>query len=335
MNNNKKLIITHLDDTDGMGGAILGKLIDPNIDIKLAAIHDLPNIISSLIKNNQYEQYKAIYIVDLPLNPKLFELINSHPDFYRRIAHFDHHTSYMIPKECNWSTTIYERNGFKPSGTSLFHEYLLTQYPNHPLLNHPYTIDLVETIRSYDTWDWKKTNNLTARDLTYLLQRLGPDRFIDYFYRKILHVNKTNEISKVEYNETEQLLINTVIEEIANHIKECDRLLQPVIFENYSVGYITTERHRSDVGNELSEKYKDKYHFIMLYDPMRQSMSLRTVRDDVDLAVLARKYGGGGIPKAAGFPVSSVVLSLITPTNMTINVEVGNIFENVKSKGRF
>ena len=27
MNNNKKLIITHLDDTDGMGGAILGNLL--------------------------------------------------------------------------------------------------------------------------------------------------------------------------------------------------------------------------------------------------------------------------------------------------------------------
>ena len=142
-----------------------------------------------------------------------------------------------------------------------------------------------------------KTNNLTARDLTYLLQRLVQTVLLIIFI--VLHVNKTNEISKVEYNETEQLLINTVIEEIANHIKECDRLLQPVIFENYSVLYYNQRYRRMSVMNYQ----KSMINIILLCYMilMRQSMSLRTVRDDVDLAVLARKYGGGVYLKQLAF----------------------------------
>ena len=44
------------------------------------------------------------------------------------------------------------------------------------------------------------------------------------------------------------------------------------------------------------------YIYIALM-PGINTVSMRTILDDVDVSVIARKYGGNGHPKAAGFPL--------------------------------
>ena len=117
-----------------------------------------------------------------------------------------------------------------------------------------------------------------------------------------------------ELNDLEKNLIEIKTEEMNNYVLECDNNLIKTKFLNYSVGITISELFRSEVGNRLSDKYKDELDFILIIDFHRRSYSMRTV-NDIDLGALAKKLGGGGHQKAAGFPMNKenneIIFSLI------------------------
>lgn len=307
----RNLVISHVADIDGMGGAILGKLFDPTIDIILVDVHELEKTVTDLMRNMGYQQYENIFIVDLPIRGTLINAINNNLDFSSRVVHFDHHSSDYSSAQYSWSTVIHERNGHKPCGTTLFHEYLVAKYPDNELLKHEYTLDLIETIRSYDTWDWAKTKNLKARDLTYLFiqmsiemgPEMGIDKFIEKYFLKIWEMyHQGIKSAKFNFSEEEQKLIDALIEDIKNHIEACDEKIIRETIDGYNVGILATRKYRSDVGNVLSERHKEELDFIIMLDFERDRVSLRTV-NDIDLGMWAKQYGGGGIPKSAGMDI--------------------------------
>ena len=91
------------------------------------------------------------------------------------------------------------------------------------------------------------------------------------------------------------------------YIEECDKKLTRINIGNYKVGVSISESYRSDVGNFLSRRYKDELDFILIFNPMRESFSFRTVRDDVNCGQIAKSLtpDGGGHPQAAGMPLNS------------------------------
>jgi oligoribonuclease NrnB/cAMP/cGMP phosphodiesterase (DHH superfamily) len=318
--NSDSLVISHAADIDGMGGAILAKLIHPNIDIILSEIGELEHIINDLIINGDFQQYKNIYIVDLPLRGTLPQKINDNSNPNGVLVHFDHHASEDGSSQYEWSTTTHKIGDFLPSGTSLFYGYLIKQYPNHPLLNQKYTASLVENIRSYDTWDWAKTNNLVAKDLTDLFIQLKAKHFITHFCNKI-HQSANDNIQQVTFDSTERLLIEALKEDIAEHIILCDRSLMKIKMRGYKFGFVITEKYRSDVGNVLSKKYKDELDGIIIIDFMRKTISLRGSKKDVDLSQIAKAFGGGGQPQAAGMPIEHARIMITTRNNAQIEFE--------------
>jgi uncharacterized protein len=303
-NTGPNLVISHVADIDGMGGAILAKILEPNISIVLVEVNELTSFLNELSLDDKYKQYETIYIIDLPIRNDGIELLQSLPNFNQRIVHYDHHTSELKSDMPSFMNVIPEKDGKLTSGTSLFlYEYLLKKHPNNEHLNSSYTKDLVEQIRSYDTWDWAKDNNMKARKLNNLFAIIGAERFIEKYYKEAI----TTKEDEFNFSKEDEFLLDLEEEKIKNYIEECDKNAVEVELLDYKALAVVSESYRSYVGNVLSKKYQNEYAFILIIDLMRRSFSFRTVHEDVNVGSIAKlisKGAGGGQPKAGGMPIN-------------------------------
>lgn len=62
------------------------------------------------------------------------------------------------------------------------------------------------------------------------------------------------------------------------------------------------ESYLSELGNRLSELHPE-LDFIAMVN--QETISYRTVKEDVNLSEIAKCFGGGGHPKASGSQVSA------------------------------
>lgn len=288
INNNENLIISHVADIDGMGAVILAKLIYDNIDIILLDPDELNGIIQEIKSNN----YKKIYITDIAIRDfDIYEFINNNFD---NILYFDHHLTNVDTSKYNWATVIPEENGILASGTSLFYDYLLNKFSNK-YISSEYTLNFVEAIRSYDTWDFKRTGNLDGKHLAEIFSVLGIDKFIDKYYNKIISNYKS---CKLEFDEYELDIIKRLEDDMKEYVDKCDETLIITNFLGYKVGISISENYRSEIGNVLSSRHKD-LDFILIANFVRRAFSFRTT-NDINVNEVAKLIGGGGHSKAAG-----------------------------------
>lgn len=232
-------------------------------------------------------------------------MLNKIDTNFNNVYHFDHHLNEIDLTKYVWSTTISEINGFKPSGTSLFYDYLIKEFSNNKYINSSYTKSFVEAVRSYDTWDFKNTGNLDGKYLTEIFSIIGIDDFIDKYYEKII-TNYKNE--RLEFDAKEMNMIKRLETEISEYIDNCDKSLIVTTFLGYKVGISISEHYRSEVGNVLSARHKD-LDFILLANFVRGAFSLRTT-NDVNLNEVAKLIGGGGHAKAAHADMNNENLKL-------------------------
>lgn len=287
-NHSDKLMISHISDIDGMGSVILSKLI-ANMDICLLAVEEVRETLTNLLNSNSY---KEIYMCDLSIPDDMADIINGNLP----IKHFDHHPTNTYVNKYEWSTVIPMINGFKPSGTSLFYDYLIHNSDDE-IIHSEKVKKFVEAVRSYDTWDFVNTGNMMGKYLTMIFSMYGPLKFIDTFYNRLL---KEDDF---DLNELEKSLVEIKKEEMETYVNDCDKNLIKTKFLGYNVGITISESFRSEVGNRLSSKYKDELDFILIVDFHRRSYSTRTV-NDINLGQICKSLGGGGHEKAAGFPMN-------------------------------
>lgn len=299
-NGGKSLIISHIADIDGLSAAVLAKIVEQDINICLVDNNELSPVIKELNDTNEYSKYEKIYITDLPVRNDAISILNNNPDFSNKLVHYDHHTSEINKDKPSYLNVTIDKNGIPTSGTELFYDYLVEQHPDNTVLNSKYVKDFVEGVRSYDTWDFKRTGNQDGVNLTELLSVIGIERYIEKFYLEAMSMKKDN--FEFEKSDMEMILIKQ--EEVQSYIKDCDRNLIKMPFLDYNIGVVFAELYRSSVGNQLSQKYKDSLDFIMIVNLMRNSISLRTV-NEVDLGALAKSIcpDAGGQAKAAGIPI--------------------------------
>ena len=67
----------------------------------------------------------------------------------------------------------------------------------------------------------------------------------------------------------------------------------------YMYGVVFADKYISELGNELC-KLNRELDYIAIVNMSTRSVSYRTIKDDVDMGMISKKYGGGGHPKAAG-----------------------------------
>jgi oligoribonuclease NrnB/cAMP/cGMP phosphodiesterase (DHH superfamily) len=133
-----------------------------------------------------------------------------------------------------------------------------------PLLKNPVEMDkFVSLVNSYDTFNWVKEDRIEAKHFNDLFGIYGRDRFISH--------NKTKQLRRFKT-------------------------------ANYTVGVIFNEKYVSETGKTICENEPD-LDFIILLDYGYRTAGMRTIRDDIDLSEIAKRFGGGGHKKAAGFPI--------------------------------
>lgn len=303
LNNGNTLIISHIADIDGMGGIILGSLAFKNMDYFLIEFHELDEVIDCLLENDLYKKYDRIFITDVSIRQASISKIEK-SDLKNKLLIFDHHQTETETNKYDWATVISEVNGFKPSGTSLFYDYLIEHFSNS-VLESQATKEFVEAIRSYDTWTWKKDGNLKGEILTNIFIKMGIENFISFYSRKLSDVQNS-----FDFTEEESKMSDDLEREIKDYITWCDENLYRIKLDGYNVGLSISTKFRSDVGNTLSQKYKNELDYILIVNLERESFSARTV-NDINLPEICKQYGGGGNGMAGGFPMTLENLKLV------------------------
>ena len=309
----KILNITHASDMDGRGCEILTKLVFEDNEIILTEPSLLYDVISDLINNKEYLKYDEIFITDLGIHEKTAVLIDEY--LKDKVHHIDHHTTEIFNKY-DWSYIDEIReDGFMPSATSLYYEYLKDRF-NLDILNYKSLEDLVEGIRCQDTYTFKKYNNTLGPDLTTVFSNVTDE---EEFINSIIERIKTNKDEFI-FTDSENKIIEDNKNAIEDYLNECERRMQVINYDKYKVGLSISTKYRSIVGNVLNERHPE-LDFILIADFNREKFSARTIHDNINLNDICFKLGGGGHPKAAGFDM--------TPDNLLIFKDyLGNIDRN-------
>ena len=281
----KRLLITHVADADGAGPIILSKLTFDDIDFISV---DTDEVDTTLEEN--LDKYDIIYITDLNISDKLASTIEN-SNYKNKVLVFDHHHSNLDRNKYSFITVIDERNGKKECGTTLYYEYLKSNFDNKYL--HKQSLEfLVELTRQLDTWDFIKLKD-QAFNLGSLYEIYGREKYIDKYYDLV--INSEN----FEWSEIDKTVLDIEENNKKNYIDEVLKETLEKDIDGYKVGIVFAERYRSSLGHIIAEKYD-----IGVVINLHHVISYRADNaNDIDVSIVASKYGGGGHVKASGSPL--------------------------------
>ena len=297
INNNNNIIISHIADIDGMGSVIIAnKFFNKNIDYILCDTWNLEEVL-----DNDFNNYENIYICDLPIGSEALKVIDKH-DFKNKIKHFDHHESSVSSNNPFYINEVIEINGVKTCGTELFFNYVKSI--DNSFDNEFYNT-LVHAIRSNDTWN-KDDYFEFGKRLASIHAIIGPVGFIELI--NSLDDTKELVIPKVflDLVKQDQDKMNRYIDSAIKNVCITD-------YKGYKVGIIVREQYRSNLGEEICKRLNVDFAFIINFE--RNSVSLRSTRDDIDLGSISLDFhhDGGGHKKAAGFMIDDESIERIEP----------------------
>lgn len=301
-------LFTHT-DLDGIGCAILAKIIFNNLDIEYCGYDSINRKVDNFLESNK--DYDICFITDISVSndiaKKVNNMLGSNENRFKQVYLLDHHNTALSLNKYNWCTVIEEIDGIKTCGTSLFYQFLSNHY-NFPDQLRKNIIKFVNIVRNYDTWAWKDLDEygLISKKLNDLLKIYGRDAFIENVISKI---TSSNDI--VFFNMMEKELLESRQKEINEYIKEKDLQLITQTNFGYKYGIVFADRFISELGNTLCILHPE-IDFIAIIDMGNMAVSYRTIRDDINLGTeIASLYGGGGHPKAAGSKLTKELYEIL------------------------
>lgn len=146
-------------------------------------------------------------------------------------------------------------------------------------------------IRDRDLWIWEHPDS-------YAFGAALMDKGLSF--ETLNTINAMNDQERADFIQYGRNLVLFQTKEITSLCRSA----QLVCFEGYPVNTLNCIKYISDVGNQLCKKPECKFAFIYRYDMIQHMwyISLRGVAEsNINLSLIAKKYGGGGHPLAAGF----------------------------------
>lgn len=284
----KVIVFTHV-DLDGIGCAMLIKNGFPHTDIEYCVPDDINSRFMLFMERRLYEKYDNIFITDISVNKDIAELING--QLPEKCVLLDHHKTAEFLNEFSWAQVITESCIGKECGTHLVKNYLIKLERYSDTFSQ-----FVELVRRYDTWEWKtRYKDERAKQLNDLFHIYGRERFVEEIGKRLGNLQ-----SKL-FNESEQLLLEMKEEQMKRYIARKSSILQYERILGYTAGIVFAEQYISELGNELAEMHPE-CDFIILID-MSSGIEYRCTKEEVSVARIAKEFGGGGHPKAAGSPI--------------------------------
>lgn len=298
MDNNRIKLFTH-SDMDGIGCQILAMLGfgENNVDTEVcnySGFNAINDKFQLFMESKEYNNYSKIFITDISISDENVELIKSH-GIEDKILLFDHHETALRLNDYDWCQ-VYVNHDNPKSGTMLFWEHLLNEQVLHYTRSSQRQIkEFVNMVSDYDTWMWNKNEDIIPKQLNELFTIYGKDRFVQFIIDTVFN-------SGLFVGETQKLLLELERTKIDKYIwKKNKSLIKANIYANglnYLAGVVFAENYISELGNELS-KLNPHLDFIAIINP-DSSISYRTIRENIDLSLISKYFGGGGHKQASG-----------------------------------
>ena len=291
-------IITHT-DLDGVGAAVLGKLLWDSDDVTIiySEAFEVDMHVEDILKEMTLRDF--LYIVDCAPSADMMDRLEEEP--FMKVL-LDHHVAKFDVSKYPWAY-VYPESG--DSGTSLFYKYLqsptsgkITGFDSAALIE-PFdvsvTYDFVELVRKYDTWEWAKTNDFKARDLNQLFFVMGASDFVE-------HCVMCLQSGEAPLNDFAKQLIYYKDLEIQRYIKNKLEKVEYMNIDGIKFGVVMAESYKSQLADAIMNNCGVSGAAII----GSEGVSLRS-KGNVDVSVIAQKFGGGGRLNTAGFGIDKEV----------------------------
>lgn len=301
-------------DLDGLGCGLIAKLaFGDKANVFYCSYRNLNQRVEAVIKNPDNNNVE-IYITDLAVNEIVEKKLEERYKQGKPVQMIDHHVTAMHFNEYKWGRVIPEyETGKKTCATSLFYDFLIA---NEKMKRNKALEEFIELVRQYDTWEWDENNNVTAKrlnDLFYIRNREG---FEEEMLKRL-----TENTDSFMLSDTENMLLDIEEQKINRYIHSKSRQMVQTFIDDYCVGIVHAEQYLSELGNALNNIYPH-LDMIVLLNLGGKKMGFRTIHDEVNVADFAKRYGGGGHPKASGSEL----------TGEAFNQFVVNVFEIIPLK---
>lgn len=261
---------------------------------------ELWNYIDSLQDMDEGDRPDYIVMSDLSIADKelAVELFSHVFERYGvQVVLLDHHASALWLNEYGGRVCV-KLNGRLTCGTELVYEWCRQHWKfAKPDLTDPLA-QFVEIVRLWDTWDW----TLPSTDLRYKYLAEGFDLAVHHFDTAEFCNRITSNIMRgVLVDDDLDRYINVLIDVKRRDVENKLKVIHEVEFCEYRTGIVFSDKYESDIGNELCKK---GYQVGMVIDMYDNTVSLRSIDDNVDVSNIAVMYKGGGHLHAAGFPLN-------------------------------
>lgn len=319
----RKIYIFHHTDLDGMGVKLLGILYAQSKNIPYetykCGYRQINSGVQAALKQDDIEE---IIIGDISVNEETADMIEQAIRFGIKIRLYDHHESALPLDKYQWARVQeVDAEGTPCSGT-----WVMGQDPDFQPF-YAANQFLMDTINDWDTWLWKKRNNIAARQLNSLMDILGENEFTDYLLSKtqISVGNIRISVTSAEelFDDNIKIMLDTHRRLLEQQAETCEqnmytlklwtqipihkdgvqrRLTQTVCLKT---GMVFVQSSISELGDLILDKHPELDVLMMIIFP--NTISWRTQKKlPISLGRIAKRATGwgGGHPSAAGSTIS-------------------------------
>jgi len=258
-----RLLLTHT-DLDGTGGAVVWS-VATSAPYRLVENGEIDAAVAAALG-----EADEVVLADHSVSWDLVPAIEAHIAAGRRFTMLDHHKSAIGLATHPWATVDLAR-----SGTGLLYDFV----------GRPAAVaDFAKLVEDHDLW---LHSDPRSAQLAALLGLLGHDRFIERFTRD----------PRVEFTEGELLLMEVESRRRDDYIERKLAQAEVVARGGRRWAICFAEQYQSDLAEALMERLGVAATAIV--NASRATVSLRG--RDVDVSLIARRFGGGGHARAAAF----------------------------------
>jgi oligoribonuclease NrnB/cAMP/cGMP phosphodiesterase (DHH superfamily) len=187
--------------------------------------------------------------------------------------------------------------------TELVYDWLLEQ---GKLVRTPESDRFVEAVRNLDTWRWKALGDNVAKQVNDLFYIYGREEFlawlrpqIEILPKPLAWLRRKIGLNFPALSKEDMAVLEARQRDIDRYVEEKQAQLRIATLCGRQCGVVFAENYFSTLGNKLALDNHD-IDFVVMIDMARSAVSYRGVRDDIDLGQIAKQFGGGGHPQAAG-----------------------------------
>lgn len=316
------IMFTH-DDLDGAGCRVIFELMffSLNKGVDFDIINCANNTISDAVfealkKENYIGIGTEIFFADICPSIEVLQVLKERNHLVRI---FDHHVTNFPAQNVFPDVVIEPTNAFgkMQSGTSLLYQYAVSVAAGNTYQGafcHKSLTDtgkwgkllgkFVDTIRAYDTYEFKVTGEILPKHFQTLFFLLGMERFCNKYLERF---------TSIQYPTEALILVNDMLFVSARMEFEQRAIDSLTIDDVYDVnvkGYRTAflltpiAANISEVAFQFLSKYPQFDMFASFTLARGGEFSYRTQKEDLDVGTLiAKPLDGGGHPKSAGSPL--------------------------------